>query len=140
MTDLASKRVLLLGAETGLGRDSAAALSDAGARLALIGASNDAETAFTVQRLARKLKAEVSQAIDATNDMAVRVMVRQVAKALGGLDAVVLDTDVGGGAESILRRCSEREFARQSTAGIFVSVGADASVDEVVASLAGSGT
>ena len=86
---LTGKRVLLLGAETDLGSAIAAALAEAGARLALVGATNDAETAFAVQRLARKLGAEASQAIDATNEMAVRVMVRQVSKALGGLDGIV---------------------------------------------------
>jgi len=89
VTDLSSKRVLLLGAETEISRAIASALAEAGAHLALVGASNDSETAFAVQRLARKLNAEVSQAIDATNEMAVRVMVRQVSKALGGLDAIV---------------------------------------------------
>ncbi len=87
--DLTGKRVLLLGAETELGAEIARALAEASASLALIAASNDPQTAFAVQRLARKLGAPVSQAIDATNEMAVRVMVRQVSKELGGLDAVV---------------------------------------------------
>jgi hypothetical protein len=87
--DLSGKRVLLLGAETELGRAIVVALADAGARVALVGSTNDSETAFEVKRRARKVGAEVSQAIDATNEMAVRVMVRQVSKALGGLDGVV---------------------------------------------------
>lgn len=91
--ELSSKRVLLIGAETDLGHAIAAALADAGARLALVGASSDADTAFGVQRLARKLSAEVSQAIDATNEMAVRVMVRQVAKVLGSFEAVIFCAD-----------------------------------------------
>ncbi len=87
--DLTGKRVLLIGAETDLGADIARALAEAGASLALIAASNDPQTAFAVQRLARKLSTPLSQAIDATNEMAVRVMVRQVSKELRGLDAVV---------------------------------------------------
>jgi NAD(P)-dependent dehydrogenase (short-subunit alcohol dehydrogenase family) len=87
--DLSGKRVLLLGAETDLGAEIARALTDAGASLALIAAANDPQTAFAVQRLARKLEAPASQAIDATNEMAVRVMVRQVSKELRGLDAVI---------------------------------------------------
>jgi hypothetical protein len=87
--DLTGKRVLLVGAETDLGAEIARALADASASLALIAASNDPQTAFAVQRLARKLGAPVSQAIDATNEMAVRVMVRQVSKELGGLQAIV---------------------------------------------------
>lgn len=83
------KRVLLLGAETELGAETARALAAAGHTIALISASTDAEAAFPVQRLARKLNAAASQAIDATNEAAVRVMVRQVAKQLGGFDAAV---------------------------------------------------
>lgn len=87
--DLSGKRVLLLGAETDLGAEIARALTGAGASLALIAATNEPQAAFAVQRLARRLGAPVSQAIDATNEMAVRVMVRQVSKELDGLDAVV---------------------------------------------------
>ncbi len=90
--DLCAKRVLVLGAETELGRAVASALAEAGADVALVAATNDAQAAFAVQRLARRLSA-VAQAIDATNEMAVRVMVRQVAKRLGGLDAVVFCAD-----------------------------------------------
>src|SRR3972149_6438137 len=80
-------RALVLGAETPAGRALAVALTDSGAQPALVASPGDAETAFAVQRLARRLGA-LSQAIDATNEMAVRVMVRQVAKALGGLGAL----------------------------------------------------
>ncbi len=96
------KRILLLGAETDLGSETASALADSGHTLALIASSPDAESAFAVQRLARKLNAAASQAIDARNDTAVRVMVRQVSKQLGGLDAAVL--------------CVENEPARTSLA------------------------
>ena len=87
--DLSGKRVLLIGVETELGAEIAQALTEAGASRALVATKNDPETAFGVQRLARKLRAPVSQAIDATNELAVRIMVRQVSKELGGLDAVV---------------------------------------------------
>ncbi len=87
--DLTGKRVLLLGAETELGAEIARALAEAGASLALIAASNDPQTAFAVQRLARRLGVPISQAIDAENEMAVRVMVRQVSKDLGGLNAII---------------------------------------------------
>src|SRR3990170_9005516 len=86
-------RALVLGAETPVGRAIAAALAEAGARLALVASTTDAETAFAVQRLARRTGAALSQAIDATNEMAVRVMARQVSKALGGLDVVVFCAD-----------------------------------------------
>ena len=89
---LAGKRVLALGAETEIGAAVASALGEAGATLALVASTADAEAAFAVQRLGRKLGAS-SQAIDAANEAAVRVMVRQVSKGLGGLDAVLCCTD-----------------------------------------------
>jgi NAD(P)-dependent dehydrogenase (short-subunit alcohol dehydrogenase family) len=92
-TNLAGKRVLVLGAETEVGRGVTTAVAEAGASVAAVAATSDAEAAFAVQRLARRLSSGerkvIAQAIDATNEAAVRVMVRQVSKELGGLDAVV---------------------------------------------------
>ena len=116
-------RALVLGAETPVGRAIAAALAKAGARLALVASTSDAETAFAVQRLARRTGAAVSQAIDATNEMAVRVMVRQVSKALGGLDAVIFAADLGDAtpaAVDIAMAYSNREFNR-SGGGTFIA-------------------
>ena len=96
---LKSKRVLILGAETEIGRAVAIAVAQAGASVAAVAATGEAEAAFAVQRLARRLSAErkvIAQAIDATNEAAVRVMVRQVSKELGGLDAAIFCADVNG--------------------------------------------
>jgi len=91
---LNGKRVLVLGAETEIGRAVVTAVAEAGASVAAVAATSEAEAAFAVQRLARRLSSDerkvIAQAIDATNEAAVRVMVRQVSKELGGLDAVVL--------------------------------------------------
>jgi NAD(P)-dependent dehydrogenase (short-subunit alcohol dehydrogenase family) len=109
---MTSQRVLLLGAETELGAETARALAAAGHVLALIASTPDPEAAFAVQRLARKLNAAASQAIDAANEAAVRVMVRQAAKQLGGLDAAVSCTP-----DPLVRdqfqRLATREMARQ---------------------------
>jgi NAD(P)-dependent dehydrogenase (short-subunit alcohol dehydrogenase family) len=90
---LTGKRVLILGAETDVGRAVTAAVAEAGASVAAVAATSDADAAFAVQRLARRLSSgerkAIAQAIDGTNEAAVRVMVRQVSKELGGLDAVV---------------------------------------------------
>ncbi len=91
MPDLAGRRALVVGADTPAGEEVARALAAAGAQVALVTAAPGAERALHVQRLARRLAQEhglrpLAQAIDPHNDMAVRVMVRQVAKALGGLD------------------------------------------------------
>lgn len=87
-TDLTGKRTLVVGCETDVGRAIATGLADSGASVAVVAAANDADTAYAVQRLSRKLGGP-GQAIDGANDMAVRVMVRQIAKELGGLDAIV---------------------------------------------------
>jgi hypothetical protein len=91
--NLAAKRVLILGAETEVGGAVTTAVAEAGASVAAVAATSDSEAAFVVQRLARRLSSDerkaIAQAIDATNEAAVRVMVRQVSKELGGLDAVV---------------------------------------------------
>ncbi|HET8943412.1 MAG TPA: SDR family oxidoreductase [Dehalococcoidia bacterium] len=112
MVDLSGKRVLLLGAETGLGAEIARALAEAGASLALIAAANAPQTAFAVQRLARKLEAPVSQAIDATNEMAVRVMVRQVSKELRGLDAVVFCGPDDDRIRALILQSGQKELGR----------------------------
>ena len=96
---LAGKRVLILGAETEIGRAITTAVAGAGASVAAVAATSEAEAAFAVQRLARQLSSGgprvIAQAIDATNEAAVRVMVRQVSKELGGMNAVVDSTRVG---------------------------------------------
>jgi NAD(P)-dependent dehydrogenase (short-subunit alcohol dehydrogenase family) len=87
--DLSGKRVLVLGAETEPGEAISGLLVAAGASVAMVAASGEPEPAFALKRSARRLGAAVAQAIDATNDMAVRIMVRQVSKQLRGLDAFV---------------------------------------------------
>jgi NAD(P)-dependent dehydrogenase (short-subunit alcohol dehydrogenase family) len=104
-----NRRVLLLGAETDLGRACAEALAAAGHTLAFVAATTDGDAAFAVKRLATRVGAPVSQAIDATNEAAVRVMVRQVSKALGGLDAVV---DTTGASLEHVESLAGRELAR----------------------------
>jgi NAD(P)-dependent dehydrogenase (short-subunit alcohol dehydrogenase family) len=131
--DLSGKRVLLVGAETELGRAVAASVAEAGARVALIGATNDSETAFEVKRLARKVGAEVSQAMDATNEMAVRVMVRQVSKALGGFEAVVFCPVLGSkttAALDLLHRFAGKEL-RRNNRRLFAAVVPDQVMDRV---------
>jgi cation diffusion facilitator CzcD-associated flavoprotein CzcO len=110
--DLTGKRILLIGAETELGAEIARALAGAGASVAVIASSNDAQTAFAVQRLARQLSAPASQAIDATNEMAVRVMVRQVSKELRGLDAVVFCGPDDARVRTLALRFGQKELGR----------------------------
>jgi NAD(P)-dependent dehydrogenase (short-subunit alcohol dehydrogenase family) len=131
---MSPRRVLLLGAETEVGRATATALAEAGHGLALVSSTTDATTAFEVQRLARKLGAS-AQAIDATNEAALRVMVRQVAKELGGIDAAVSClADVT--ARANFERLVSREMARTG-GGVFVDATAVADVVGAVAARAG---
>jgi hypothetical protein len=124
-------RALVLGAETPAGRALAAALVAADARLALVAAGVDAGAAFEVQRLSRRLGA-LSQAIDATNEMAVRVMTRQLSKALGGLDALFFCADLGAATAQALAlacRFAAREMARGGGGAIVVALPAGAVAD-----------
>ncbi len=120
--DLSGKRVLVLGTETDLGRLIATGLAERGARVAVVAAVPDSEAAFAVQRLAARLGGP-GQAIDSGNEMAVRVMVRQVSKGLGGLDAVVFCADRTRpftAALTLAVRFGGKELAR--THGTFVAV------------------
>lgn len=124
--DLTGKRIILLGAETEPGPAIASALAAAGAHLALVAVRSDAQSAYAAQRLARRVSAPgrmaLHQAIDATNEMAVRVMVRQVGKDLGGVDAAIFCAALGhhtSEAVSLALRHCAREMAR-SRGGTFV--------------------
>ncbi|MCH7484648.1 MAG: SDR family oxidoreductase [Chloroflexi bacterium] len=110
--------MIVLGAETALGRECAQALADAGATLALVASTVDADAAFGAQRLARRLGAAMSQAIDGSNLAALRVMVRQVGKSLGGLDAVVDATGVAQ-TQGIAEPLARREMGRTG-GGVYV--------------------
>jgi len=135
MPDLSGKRVLILGAETEIGRAVTTAVAEAGADVAAVAATSEAEAAFAVQRLARRLSSGerkvIAQAIDATNEAAVRVMVRQVSKELGGLDTVIDCTRVndpgpvappgGSRPHGLILRFGGKELF-QSVGGRFVEV------------------
>ncbi len=116
---VAGRRVLVLGAETELGRAAAAALAEMGARLALASGAPESSAAFQVQRLARRLGA-LAYALPAANEAALRVMARQVAKALGGLDALVVCLPEAAAMGWALRYAG-REIAR-SGGGITVAL------------------
>ena len=84
-----------------------------------------------MQRLSRRIGA-ASQAIDATNEMAVRVMTRQVSKALGGLDLMLFCADLGegtGDALALACRSAAREMARASGGTIAVALPGGATAD-----------
>ncbi len=129
--DLSGKRAIVLGAETAAGRAMALALAEAGAHIAAVAASTDAEASLAAKRVARRLaglgRRSMAQAIDASNDMAVRVMTRQVAKELGGLDLLFFCISPGertAAAFALACRYGAREMARGG-GGCIVAMGAD---------------
>ena len=124
--DLTGKRTLIAGVETDVGRTIATALAGAGATVAAIATVNDPDEAFATKRLARKLSGP-GQAIDGTNDMAVRVMVRQVSKELGGLDAIMLCTTPE--ATRLLARYGGRELDRSGGRHLIIVSEDDVQID-----------
>jgi NAD(P)-dependent dehydrogenase (short-subunit alcohol dehydrogenase family) len=131
MPSLQDKRILVLGAETDLGRATADALHLAGAALAVVSSTADSESAFAVQRLGRRIGA-LAQAIDAANEAAVRVMVRQLGKDLGGIDAAV-SCVTEDRARELFERHARREMKRTG-AGVYVDA---TTTPDVVAALTG---
>ena len=128
-------RAVVLGAETPAGRAIASALAETGAQFALVASTGDAETAFAVQRLARRTGAALSQAIDATNEMAVRVMTRQLSKALGGLDTLFFCADLGDPTPQALAlacRFAAREMARGRGGAVVVASAAATPTPELL--------
>jgi NAD(P)-dependent dehydrogenase (short-subunit alcohol dehydrogenase family) len=91
MTQLNSTRALVTGATSGLGRAMAAALTAAGARVAITG--RDAERAATV---ASELgPAAAGLALDVRDEASVRAGVDRVYERLGGLDLLVSNAGIG---------------------------------------------
>ncbi len=119
------KRVLVLGAETEVGQVVVKALAGSNASFAVVAAGTDAQTAFEVQRLARGTGATASQAVDATNEMAVRVMIRQLAKRLGGLDLLLFCAHLGewtADALALAAQAGGREMARSGGGAIVAAL------------------
>jgi NAD(P)-dependent dehydrogenase (short-subunit alcohol dehydrogenase family) len=133
---LDDRRVLVLGAETERGRDVVTALTKAGARLALVSSKSDAESAFEVQRLARRVGA-LSQAIDGTNEAAVRVMVRQLSKEMGGIEAAVSCVE-DATARELFERHARKDMKRMGE-GVFVDATVTVDVMAAVAGDVGTG-
>ena len=91
MTQLSSPRALVTGATSGLGRAMAAALTAAGARVAIT--SRDADRAAAV---ASDLGPRAfGLALDVRDESSVRVGVDQVYERLGGIDLLVANAGIG---------------------------------------------
>jgi NAD(P)-dependent dehydrogenase (short-subunit alcohol dehydrogenase family) len=95
--DLTGKRALVVGAAAGAGRAMALALAEAGADLALASATMDGDEVMALRKVAREVRelrrTAIEQAVDSSSGQGVQVMVRQVAKELGGIDVLVNAAD-----------------------------------------------
>src|SRR3970282_297659 len=91
--DLSGKRALVVGAARGVGRAIALALAEAGADLARCTSRPAGDEAVALRKVAREVRDlgrnAIEQSIDASIGTAAQVMVRQVAKDLGGIDVLV---------------------------------------------------
>ena len=112
--DLGGKRALVVGADSAGGRAIGLALAEAGADVALVAATADPAAAFALRRLGGQVEAlgrrAVTQAADVASSQGAQVMVRQVAKELGGLDVLVNAAGLYLGKP--FERVSDAEWAR----------------------------
>ena len=96
--DLSGKRALVVGAGGGAGRAVALALAEAGADLALCTATSDGAEMMAVRKTARAARDMGRNAIDTATDASTgqgaQVMMRQVAKEMGGIDILVNAPDL----------------------------------------------
>jgi 3-oxoacyl-[acyl-carrier protein] reductase len=96
--DLSGKRALVVGAGSPAGEAIALALGEAGADVIVSSASNNGDEVMRVKRVQQALtkmgRKSSSMATDVTLGQGVQVMVRQVAKDLGGIDILVNAPDL----------------------------------------------
>ncbi len=96
--DLSGQKALIMGASGAIAETIAVALAEAGADLGLTTATADAEAAFDLRRVTRKVEAlgrkAVAESVDMAIGTAVQVAVRQMTKQLGGLDLLIVAPDL----------------------------------------------
>ena len=112
--DLSGKRALVVGAASGVGRAIALALAEAGAELALATVTTAAEETLALRKTARAVRdmgrTAIERSVDASSGQGAQVMVRQVAKELGGIDVLVTAPDLFVGKP--VTKVSDAEWAR----------------------------
>lgn len=96
--DLAGKRALVIGAGGAAGRAIALAFGEAGADVIVSSVTNDGDEVMRVKSVQRELtkmgRKSSTMATDVTLGTGVQVMVRQVAKEMGGIDILVNAPDL----------------------------------------------
>lgn len=96
--DLTGKRALVIGAGAPAGRAIALAFAEAGAALAVSSITNDGDDMFRAKKVHDEItktgRTSMVVGTDVTLGAGVQVMVRQVAKELGGIDILVNAPDL----------------------------------------------
>src|SRR3990170_990754 len=115
--DLSGKRALVVGAAGGVGRAIALALAEAGADLALATVTTAADEALALRKTARQVRdmgrTAIERSVDASSGQGAQVMVRQVAKELGGIDVLVNAPSASGGfLGKPITKVSDAEWAK----------------------------
>jgi len=99
--ELTGKRALVVGAAGGAGKAIALALAEAGCELALASTTTASDEVLALKKTVREVRgmgrSALEQAVDASSGQGTQVMVRQVAKELGGIDVLVNAPDVFAG-------------------------------------------
>jgi NAD(P)-dependent dehydrogenase (short-subunit alcohol dehydrogenase family) len=92
--EIAGRRALVMGANSLAGEAIAIAIAQAGADVAVTTTTSDAEEAFNLRRVRKRVTDLGRKAMDVSVDLSlptsVQVTVRQVAKELGGIDLLVV--------------------------------------------------
>ena len=96
--DLTGKRALVVGAASGIGRAIALAFAEAGADIALCTSTTSPDETLALRKVAREVRDlgrnAIEQSTDVSSGQGAQVMVRQVAKDLGGIDVLVNAPDL----------------------------------------------
>ena len=112
--DLTGKRALVVGAATGAGRAIAIALAEAGCELALASVTTASDEVLALRKTVHDVRdlgrTALEQAVDASSGQGAQVMVRQVAKELGGIDVLVNAPDLFLGKAAT--RVSDADWAK----------------------------
>jgi NAD(P)-dependent dehydrogenase (short-subunit alcohol dehydrogenase family) len=95
--DLAGRKALVMGANSPAAAAIALALAQAGADVAITTTTSDAEEAFNLRRLRKRITDLGRRSMDESADLSlptnVQITVRQVAKELGGIDLMAIEAD-----------------------------------------------
>ena len=95
--DLAGRRALVMGANSPAAAAIALALAQAGSDVAITTTTSDAEEAYNLRRLRKRITDLGRRSMDESADLSlatnVQITVRQVAKELGGIDLMAIEAD-----------------------------------------------